>query len=70
VFASWINALTERMVSAGVDEAAATELAISTIALLEGAFVLSRALRSTEPMTAAGKTAIEAARAAIKRAHS
>jgi len=70
VFASWINALTERMVSAGVDEAAATDLAISTIALLEGAFVLSRAMRSTEPMTASGKTATEAARAAIKRAHS
>ncbi len=70
VFASWITALTERIVSAGVDEAAATGLAISAIALLEGAFVLSRALRSTEPMTAAGDTATEAARAALKRAQS
>lgn len=70
VFASWITALTERIVSAGVDEAAATGLAISAIALLEGAFVLSRALRSTEPMTAAGNTATEAARAALKRAQS
>ena len=65
VFASWIAALTRRIVSVGVDEAAATELAISAIALLEGAFVLSRALRSTEPMKAAGKTATQAARAAL-----
>jgi len=68
VFASWITALTARIVSAGIDEAAAAELAISILALLEGAFVLSRALRSTEPMTAAGQTATEAARAALKRA--
>jgi AcrR family transcriptional regulator len=70
VFASWITALTERIMLAGVDEAAATGLAISAIALLEGAFVLSRALRSTEPMTAAGNTATEAARAALTRAQS
>ena len=65
VFASWITALSRRIVSAGVDEATATELAISVIALLEGAFILSRALRSTEPMKAAGKAATEAARAAL-----
>jgi AcrR family transcriptional regulator len=65
VFASWITALTGRIVSAGVDEATATELAISVIALLEGAFILSRALRSTEPMKAAGKAATEAACAAL-----
>jgi len=70
VFASWITALTTRIVSVGVDEATATELAISTIALLEGAFVLSRTLRSTVPMTAAGQTATEAARAVLKRAQS
>jgi AcrR family transcriptional regulator len=70
VFASWITALTARIVSAGVDEATAAELAISAIALLEGAFVLSRTLRSTEPMTAAGQTATEATRAVLKRAQS
>jgi AcrR family transcriptional regulator len=66
VFASWITALTRRIMSAGVDEAAATELAISAIALLEGAFVLSRALRSTEPMKAAGRTATQAVHAALR----
>jgi AcrR family transcriptional regulator len=68
VFRSWIDALTHRIMAAGVDEAAAAELAISAIALMEGAFVLSRALRSTEPMKAAGKTATEAARAALNTA--
>lgn len=68
VFVGWITALTRRIVAAGVDEAAAAELAISAIALLEGAFVLSRALRSTEPMMAAGETATQAARAALQAA--
>jgi hypothetical protein len=40
-------------------------VAIAMIALLEGAFVLSRALRSTEPMAAAAVTAVAAARAAL-----
>ncbi len=65
VFASWITALTERIVSAGADRTAAAELAMSTLALLEGAFVLSRALRSTDPMRAAGQTATQAARTAL-----
>jgi AcrR family transcriptional regulator len=68
VFASWITALTRRIEAAGIDEAAAAELAVSAIALLEGAFVLSRALRSTEPMTAAGQAATQAARAALQAA--
>jgi hypothetical protein len=55
-------------VAAGVDEAIAANLAISAIALLEGGFVLSRALRSTEPLKAAGLTATEAARAALATA--
>jgi AcrR family transcriptional regulator len=65
VFAAWILALTERVVAAGADEAVATDFALSAIALLEGGFLLSRALRSTEPMKAAGATVIEAARAAL-----
>jgi AcrR family transcriptional regulator len=65
VFAEWITALTERVVAAGADEAAATEFAISAIALLEGAFMLSRAMRSIEPMKAAGAVATEAARVAL-----
>lgn len=39
---------------AGVAEARARELAMLAIALLEGAFVLSRAMRTTEPVELAG----------------
>jgi Transcriptional regulator LmrA/YxaF-like, C-terminal domain len=65
VFASWIIVATSRYESAGITEPVARELAIAMIALLEGAFVLSRAARSTEPMEAAGKAAVTAARVAL-----
>ena len=65
VFESWIDAVTERGRAAGVGEPRARALAISIVALIEGAFVLSRAARSTEPMKAAGATATAAVRAAL-----
>lgn len=51
VFAAWIDALTERLDGD-------REHAVAIICALEGAFVLSRALRSTEPMVAAGRLAV------------
>ena len=51
VFTSWTEVLTERL---GNDR----ERALGILAALEGAFVLSRALRSTEPMYAAGRLAV------------
>jgi AcrR family transcriptional regulator len=65
VFASWITAGTERLTDAGIPKEKARELAISTIALLEGAFVLSRAMRSAEPLEAAGASATAAVRAGL-----
>ena len=65
VFASWITAGTARFVAAGLTEEAARGVAIAMIALLEGAFVLSRALRSTEPMAAAATAAADTARTAF-----
>src|SRR4051794_7658017 len=47
VFESWLAALTGDLVEAGADPAAARPLALSVLAILEGAFLLSRALRST-----------------------
>jgi AcrR family transcriptional regulator len=65
VFTSWIDAAAERFVAAGIAADAARALAISTIGGLEGAFVLCRALRSTEPMEAAGAVAVAALKAAL-----
>jgi AcrR family transcriptional regulator len=65
VFDGWITAATERIAAAGPARTSARELAISVIALLEGAFVLSRSLRSVEPLEAAGSTAVAAVREAV-----
>jgi AcrR family transcriptional regulator len=54
VFESWVDAATERLVEAGLTRKRSRELAFSLIAALEGAFVLARALRSTEPIDVAG----------------
>jgi AcrR family transcriptional regulator len=65
VFESWINAGTERFVAAGIPKKRARELMISMLALLEGAFVLSRAMHSTEPLKIAGAAAAASVRAAL-----
>ena len=60
-----IAGATMTLQSAGIPKKKARELAIAVIALLEGAFVLARAMRSTEPLDAAGKTAAKAVKDAI-----
>ena len=65
VFESWIEAATARAVEAGIPRRRARELAVSFLASLEGAFVLSRAMRSTEPLEVAGAQAAAAAQAAL-----
>ncbi len=65
VFESWLTALAARGEDAGLEPAAARELALAVLASLEGAFVLSRAARSTEPMAAAGAASAEVVRARL-----
>ena len=65
VFEGWISAGTKRFAAAGIAEDTARELAVSMIAALEGAFVLSRTLRSTEPLEIAGALAADAVRSAL-----
>ena len=55
VFESWIALGTERFAKAGLHPKTARELALGFLAALEGAFVLSQAARSTEPMRVAGE---------------
>jgi AcrR family transcriptional regulator len=61
VFESWITAGSERFVAAGASPERARELTIAMICALEGAFVLARALRSTEPLELAGELMARAA---------
>ena len=65
VFESWLAALAEDATEAGVPADRARRLALSVLALLEGAFLLSRSLRSTEPMAAAGEAALALVTAAL-----
>jgi AcrR family transcriptional regulator len=55
VFESWISAGAERFETAGATSEMARELTIAMLCALEGAFVLARALRSTEPLEVAGE---------------
>ena len=57
VFELWLGALVADLVEAGVAREPARALALSVLAILEGAFLLSRSLRSTEPMSAGGESA-------------
>lgn len=65
VFNSWIDGAAERFAQSGIRKRKARELAILLITAIEGAFVLSRAMRSTEPLVVAGAAVTEAVRAAM-----
>ena len=65
VFDAWIESATDRLRRAGIDRARARELAFATVGGLEGAFVLARATRSTEPLRAAGAVAADAVARAL-----
>jgi AcrR family transcriptional regulator len=65
VFEGWIEAGTRRFNGAGVPEGKAREVAIVLITSLEGAFVLSRAMRDTEPVRVAGEATVAALRSAL-----
>jgi AcrR family transcriptional regulator len=65
VFTAWIDYGTAKFQPFGLPEATARKLTISLVNSLEGAFVLSRALRDTEPLAVAGATTALAAKAAL-----
>jgi AcrR family transcriptional regulator len=55
IFDSWITAGAGYFAARGVADEQARELTITLITALEGAFLLGRVLRSTEPLLAAGR---------------
>ena len=65
VFASWIDAAAARLSESGVPPRRSRALAVSMLASLEGAFVLARAVRSTEPVEIAGAAATASVREAL-----
>jgi hypothetical protein len=65
VFELWLAGATDDFVAAGIRRPKARELAITFVALLEGAFLLSRAAKSIEPMKATAKVAEREIRAAL-----
>jgi AcrR family transcriptional regulator len=60
VFENWIAAGTARFEAERISPGDARALALTVIALLEGAFVLSQALKTAEPVLCAGATAATA----------
>ena len=65
VFGGWLDALALRFRRAGIPARRARDLATQVISLLEGAFVLGRAMRSPEPVRSAGSAATALVRVAV-----
>jgi AcrR family transcriptional regulator len=65
VFEGWITGLAAIFAGAGIPPERSRALAVTMLCGLEGAFVLSRALRSTEPLEVAGATAAAQVAAAL-----
>jgi AcrR family transcriptional regulator len=59
VFESWITLGSERFVAAGLPAGIARQVTIGMLTALEGAFVLARAARDTEPLRIAGEMAAQ-----------
>jgi len=58
VFGVWIEEGTRRLTGQGIPAGTARRLAVALLSLLEGAFVLCRAARSTEALEIASDTAV------------
>lgn len=55
VMRDWIDQGTAYFLARGLPEAAARDLIVAILTAMEGAFILGRTLRSTEPLHAAGR---------------
>jgi hypothetical protein len=55
VFGGWLDGGTAYFCARGFPEQQARELTVTMVAALEGAFVLARTLRDTEPLLTTGR---------------
>jgi AcrR family transcriptional regulator len=67
VFESWIVQAAERFAAAGIAADTARRLTVFILCSLEGAYVLCRASRSTDPLDIAGAAAADAVAAALPK---
>jgi TetR/AcrR family transcriptional repressor of lmrAB and yxaGH operons len=58
VFESWLSVLQQRLVEAGVDRPTARDVAVELFCAIEGAFLHSRATRTTEALEIAGRAGV------------
>ena len=70
VFESWTVSARQRFEAAGLTSDAAREVAIATISLLEGAFILCRSSRTTEALEVAERSATTIVEAALRASYS
>lgn len=56
IFTAWLDGGTEYFVARGLDRDVARQITVALVSGLEGAFVLARTLRDTEPLLAVGRT--------------
>jgi AcrR family transcriptional regulator len=55
IFTGWLDGGTAYFASRGLPDSAARDLTVTLVGALEGAFILARTLRDTEPLLAAGR---------------
>lgn len=65
-FDEWIDLVAEAARDAGVDDPAATELAMSVISIIEGAEMLARVRGCAEPLEVAARAIAELSAAALR----
>lgn len=66
-FESWLTILEQRFTEAGSTPVRGRELAVELFCAIEGAFLLSRTIRSAEPVRIAGRACATAVATACKR---
>ena len=61
----WVRTVASQLVSDGIDDTHALDVAISIIGALEGAIALSRIIHLTEPLASASRVSVMAVRSAL-----
>jgi TetR/AcrR family transcriptional regulator, lmrAB and yxaGH operons repressor len=66
-FDSWLALLQTRFEEAGIESMRASELAVELFCAIEGAFLLSRTIRSPKPLQVTGVASTNSVRSALPR---